>query len=99
MNKVWYVSVPNLIPLSNPIGVSESWSSSSKSRTFRSFTVIQRKIALETENPKETALRYKLNGFPLRHAVIEWNMLIEIEDILVKMKPALTEITGNTAYL
>ena len=46
MNSVWYVSVPYLIPLSKPRGVSVS-TTSSNSNTFRSLTVIQRNIALK----------------------------------------------------
>ena len=46
MNSVWYVSVPYLIPLSKPRGVSVS-TTSSNSNTFRSLTVIQRNMALK----------------------------------------------------
>ena len=46
MNSVWYVSVPYLIPLSKPRGVSVS-TTSSNSNTLRSLTVIQRNMALK----------------------------------------------------
>lgn len=49
MNSTWYVSVPYLIPRNKPSGVS-AFVDSSKSITLRSFTVIQRNMALKLKN-------------------------------------------------
>jgi len=45
LNRLWYVSVPNLMPRRRPIGDSVS-RFSENSILFRSFAVIQRNMAL-----------------------------------------------------